>query len=178
MKDDKGFSLIELIVTMTIVVILVGFVGVSLGLLSGQSAKECANNISGALDKEKIYALSKSATADACVEIRQEGNSWFAVYYVPKNAIDTDVVEAERQKLGKAEVAISCTFADGSVLPLSPGQSVRISFNRVNGSYKEARAEGTVSKTDFLNKITIEKNRKYELELYSATGKHVLTRVN
>ena len=197
MKDDKGFSLVELIIVIAIMSIILGIVFYSFSLMVGQYARECANNTSAALDKEKNYALAKSATVDCYVEIVfREKDGYYARYYVPGSAITkTDWVLDEEQKLGKHNVSMEFTIENASAgttrnVTLDANTSVKIIYNRSSGAFKGAViADGSDGDTGSLpnmsvldsekcTAIQIVHGRTYEIKLYPSTGKHVLSRVN
>lgn len=56
MKENRGFSLVELLVVVAIMGIMIGFVFIGLPLLNGQHARKCANNMSAALGKKELRA--------------------------------------------------------------------------------------------------------------------------
>lgn len=184
MSENKGYSLIELIVVIAILAVLGGVVVYSVSMLTGQEARECANNLSTALDKEKNYALTKSATADCYMELEKRDSGLYAVYYVPKNAIvkadEADAyIKAEEQKIGKKSVILEVLFegdAPVDATVISGTQSVRIYYNRADGSFKKAAAVGAVSKTGYCKKMIVTRGKTYELELFKDTGIHKLSR--
>ena len=208
MKDNKGFSLVELVIILAIIAALGSAMFYSFTLMTGQYARECANNLSAALDKEKNYALTRSASVDCYMEIVKDGNSYVARYYVPESAIaegsdltgnGADWLYAEELKIGKSRVNISYKIGSGSEITIDDDTSVKFVYNRISGAMKaivesdasEPAAAGgmrrgyippnTDSSVHTLNGdkviITLLNGRKYEIEVYTATGKHVLSRV-
>ena len=178
-KDNKGFSLVELVVVIAIMAVLTGFIFYSFSLLTGQDARQCASNLSTALDKEKNYALTRSGTADCYLELTKTTDGYFVAYYVPKNALVDgtgagDYVELEKQKLGKKNVDISCTLG-GSAVTVTEAAPLRVVYDRVSGAFKKVSVG---SSTGECTKITVKRGRTYELTLYTATGKHDLTRTD
>ena len=209
MKDNKGFSLVELVIILAIMAALSGTIFYSFTLATGQYARECANNLSTALDKEKNYALTRSASVDCYMEIIKDGNSYVARYYVPESAIaegtdltgnGADWLLAEELKIGKSRVNITYQIGSGSEITIDDDTSVKFVYNRISGAMKaivesdasEPAAAGGVRRgyippnTDSSVHtlkgdkviITLLNGRKYEIELYTATGKHVLSRVD
>ncbi len=180
MKNNKGFSLIELIVTVAVIALMGSFVFLTIGMMTGQDARECANNISSVLDKEKNYALAKSAEVDCYVDIKLESDGYYAEYYVPQKAVGTGTVLSERQEIGKGSVLVTCYSNSGGsptlIGTMATGDRLRLAYDRVSGAFKVASLNGTTG-VDF-DTIQINKGRTYRIELYSATGKHTLSRSN
>ena len=195
-KDNKGFSLVELVIVVGIMAVMLSFIFYSFSLLTGQNARECANNLTSALGKEKTYALTKSATADCYMEIIQDTDgSYYVRYYVPENALDMKWVQLDKQKIGKGSVDIVCHFKDTvsggeSDWQIQSGQSLIVVFDRISGKFKKfIQSDGTEGNAYIENKmketstmectkIVVDRGRTYELALYSATGKYVLSRIN
>lgn len=195
-EDNRGFSLVELVIVIAIMAVMGAFYFLGNALLTGQYARECANDISTALNKEKNYALTRSATIDCYMELVKDTDGYYVRYYQPKNAIvkgDTpsdDWVLADEEKVGKSSVEVVCTFRDngGSVLSsaqIGTAQSVKFVYDRISGAFKPVvisdgatsgiESGGTVFSTA---DIEISGGRIYDIEIYYDTGKHVLTRVD
>lgn len=197
MKDNKGYSLVELVIVLAIIAVLGGMAIYSISLLIGQYARECANNTSAVLDKEKNYALTKSATVDCYVEIvMRDDDGYYARYYVPGSAItQTEWVLLEEQKIGKKSVSMVATLENTGTgaahdVTIEEGTSIKIVYNRSSGAFKgTVVSDGSDGDTGSLpaigeigneqcTKIIIEQGKEYEIKLYPATGKHVLSRLN
>ncbi|MCM1088522.1 MAG: type II secretion system GspH family protein [Muribaculaceae bacterium] len=184
-KDEKGFSLVELVIILAIMAVLGSVMFYSFTLVTGQYARECANNLSASLNKEKNYALTRSATVDCYMELVKDSDGYHAKYYVPKNAItETEWELAEEQSIGKERVGVICTLDSGSEITLASGQSVKFVYNRSSGAMKgivssDGATDGLPDViTQKCDSITILHGREYKIQLYPATGKHELSRVN
>lgn len=188
-KDNKGFTLVELVIVIAISAVLLGAIFYSYTLLVGQYARECANNLSTSLEKEKNYALTKSASVDCYMEVVRTSGGYVAKYYVPKNAIATgsstsDWELAEELKLGIKRVDIICSISGGtsSELKVDDTHSIKFIYNRTSGAMKGiVPSDGSTvglptSITEKCSEINIIDGRKYKIQIYTETGKHVLSR--
>ena len=72
MRDEKGFSLIELIVTVALMAVVMAVVVIGMGAMTGMHARECAKDLDAALDQEKNYALTKSGSVDCYMELKRK----------------------------------------------------------------------------------------------------------
>lgn len=191
-EDNRGFSLVELVIVIAIMAIMSAFIFIGSALLAGQYARECASDISTALSKEKNFALTRSATIDCYMELVYDTDGYYVRYYQPKNAIvkgDTpsdDWVLADEEKVGKSKnsVSVLCTFDDGSVVSIGTGQSVKFVYDRISGAFKETVESDGASpgvggaSTTHCTLITVKGGRTYDITIYTDTGKHVLTRTD
>lgn len=187
MRDNKGFSLIELVVVVALMAVVTGFLAYSFSLVTGQESKQCANNLSTALDRAKNYALTRSGSSDAYMELLKEpGGGYIVQFYVPakawqKNAATgtADYVMQDSQEVGKSAVQITCLFQDGTIFSISESSHLRIYYDRISGAFKKAVwVDGGTETEGSCRSITIERGKKFELTLIEATGKHSLERVD
>lgn len=189
MKENRGFSLVELLVVVAIMGIMIGFVFIGLPLLNGQHARKCANNMSAALGKEKNYALAKSGSVDCYMELLLDTDGYHVKYYIPKSAVVTgtnpaDWVLLEDEVIGSSQVDVTCELEDHTSVDIVAGQSVKLVYDRANGACKDSY-EGDGSEVGLNDsygspcvKITFDRGKKYEITLYPDTGKHALERVD
>lgn len=180
MRDEKGFSLIELIVTVALMAVLMTGVFIGLGALTGMHARECANDLDTALDQAKNYALTKSGGLDAYMELGKDTDGYYVAFYVPDKPVvkpgeTATYLLIDRKKVGNASVTITCNFKGGASVAVADSP-VRFYYDRVSGAFKEA--EYGVGLSDFCTEIRVEKNRLYVFTLIPATGKHILERVS
>ena len=74
MKQNKGYSLIELVVVIAIMMVLAGVIGLQINMIYGFYAKECAKNLEAQLNKVQITNMSKKLTE---MEIYKKNDGYY-----------------------------------------------------------------------------------------------------
>ena len=201
MKNNRGYSLVELVIVIAIIAVMGTFMFLGFGLLTGQNARECANDLSAALDKEKNYALTRSAMVDCYLELVYHDNAYYVRNAYVRGTSEDDWVMAEEEKIGKGSVTVKYYLPGEDrkqykdVGHSVKDKSLKFVFDRVSGAYKLfLESDGTKGAMKEINEtgtaqikggtevscagITVYSARAYDIEIYEATGKHVLTRVD
>lgn len=185
-KDNKGFSMVELVIVIALMAVLGSVFVYSFSMVTGQEARQCANNISTVLDKAKNYSLTKSASSDAYVEIARESGGYIATYFAPVSPINagavpgsTDYVQLEKENIGKKAVEVIVTMENGSSFAVNEATHLRIYYDRVSGAFKEAVIVSGTSETNaYCAQIKVVRGRTYLITFYTPTGKHTLERIS
>lgn len=125
-NNNKGFSLVELIVIMAIMAVSVGATGLSLKLLTGQEAKQCANKFSADLEETKTSSMARygqsitfgylDADDDEDDAITKSGfYSTKTIHYMTKDAnglpVETPSGASEHRYLGSSSVVVEVGYA-------------------------------------------------------------------
>lgn len=185
-KDNKGFSMVELVVVIALMAVLGSVLVYSFSMVTGQEARQCANNISTVLDKAKNYAMTKSGSSDAYVEITKGSDGFIATFYKPVSPINdsavpgsADYAQLETESIGKKAVGVTVTLEGGSSFEINETTRLRIYFDRVSGAFKEAVVISGSSETKaYCTGITIVRGRTYQISFFNPTGKHTLDRIS
>ena len=131
-NNNRGFSLVELIVVVAIGAILIGASILSIASISGTAAKQCARNIESILNKTRVTTMGKDT---AVIELRKDLSDG-AYYYEVTVTNGKGEITAETKKIGRSnlEIRYSTTFNNASKLDAS--NPIKIEFDRSSGAEK------------------------------------------
>ena len=129
-KNNKGFSLVELIVIIAIMAVLVGAIITYVGSLGTAQAKKCANGIMNGFSQTKVCAMSRS-NASMVVYSNDEGT-----FLVTKQGSNERI-----EKIANAGTVVEYrTVRDSSSFSAigdSADTGVKIEFDRASGACKK-----------------------------------------
>lgn len=130
-RDDRGTSIVELLVIMAIMAILVGMVANLFGYLNGKQAKECAYKLEAALSEIRMETMSKSDGEKESVFFVLENNAGRIFAKTKVNDVTSSDVIGEKVIITvKDETGITTG-------ELSEGSAIIIYFNRATGALME-----------------------------------------
>lgn len=192
MKDDnRGFSVIELMVIVAIMAILIGVLAANIGRISGYRAKECRTKVMSSLENGRLMTLSKSRGGTSLVNsntylcfVRNETDGCNYCLTVVENEI-TDVKKVSK---GKVTLKYSYTkdatdgtpigsFAGPSTLSMETADATlqtalaagtKIAFNRQNGAFLPVDSAGT---TYYYQLFATLGQYNYGITIHPKTGK-------
>ena len=183
--NEKGFSLVELIIVIAIMAVGIGTVGFSVSMVFSANAKTCCNNLQRAIADCKVTTMGKSEAW--LVLYRGSDNQIYCQMYYNEAVIENDAegnpkvkkdddgnvimkavpANEEPQKIGGKRVVVTYIDTEGNEhqdLPtdaIDVDKRLTIAFDRSSGSFKNAPKSMEI----------IGGNRHYHLEFNELTGK-------
>lgn len=154
-QDQRGFSLVELIVVIAIMAV-VSTVGVlSFGMLSGRRVISCAEEMESYIAETKVQVLSR---ANAELEI-----------FVKNDGVYANLsVEGRDVKIGESGLTVKYKVG-GAEVTLSETERLVLSFDRASGAFKPLAGYATET---YCDEIIIENGtHSRKIVLVSRTGK-------
>lgn len=166
-RGNKGYTLVEFLVVMSILSI-VAVAGFSIiGYLTGTKAKSAAYNIQSGLGKARIETMSKSRgkySKDIYFFVRYDEND--ENYYMGlKSKRDGEV----KEMIGNSSINILGIYGSDIEVPLGSGEEIRFYFDRsTGGMIKEEDYSVVKTKDQDADGETPEENDQYEYHPYDA----------
>ncbi len=159
-KDNRGFSLVEIIVVVAIMSVLVGLVGMGVGMLGNKPAQECAKKMTSTLQRTQRVAAGRSYNQ---VTITRNGSGSVVVIQNYTGAGATDV---ETTVVGKRDVQVSYTLDGGATFQNIDAVPLTFSFDRSSGSMNYANGGGS-----YCTQIKITQGTTWYIDLVPLSGK-------
>ena len=161
-NNNRGFSLVELIVVVAIGAILIGASILSIASISGTAAKQCARNIESIINKTRVTTMGKDS---AVLEIYKDASDG-AYYY--KTTINGTV--SAPSKVGKSRIDVYYSMKDdySDKTQLNSSDKIMLQFDRSSGAQKPD-ANGKCCSRIWIQKNSTEK----VITIYKETGKVV-----
>lgn len=127
-RNNRGFTLVEVIVVVAIVGILAGIVSLSVNHVFANRARKFVSACDAMLTRCRVETLS-GAGADTFVELRTDGHQYTASFY--RNGIAED-----ESSLKCAGTACGYTLS-GTAHSLTAGAPLRLYFDRTTGALSQ-----------------------------------------
>ena len=129
-KNDKGFSLIELIIIIAIMAVLGLSVISYIGMVGGAEAKKCANGLKSSFSQTKVCAMSRKSAS--------------MIVYADDTGVYVKTVQGTNErveKIGKKGTKVEYrTVRDSDVFTTvgnTADTGVKIEFDRASGACKK-----------------------------------------
>lgn len=169
---NYGFSLIELMVVVTILFISIGVFTTSMSSVFAFHVKQCAKDIDGLLSKCKVGTMSKAG--DVYLRIYQGPDGIYGEYF-------EDDIAVTNEKIAKDTVILSYISSNGDTSHTIGAEGLYISFDRTTGgllTLGAAAGLGGATVADgayYSTAITVVSGEKnITVRIVPTTGKHFI----
>ena len=132
-EKNKGYTLVELVVVVSIMAILLTIIVPNVSIIWSFRAKRAANSIATALDKTKVEAMNR-LVGEMKLEKRSDG--YYITYYLDRGKRAADISEEDAEQIGPARLRISYTTEDEMVHELSEGEPLILTYDRDTGAFR------------------------------------------
>ena len=160
-QDNRGVSLVEILIVVSIITVLAGVGIYSVSLMSGKPAMKCAQKIMYSLERHRTTAMSK---VGAKYLLEQDGDKVYFREYVIDGADASGAwVLNSQSEVGSSGVTVTYMLdSDTTPQPLP----LELEFDRSSGAFKP-QASGR-----YCTRIVASRGGKdYKLTLVPLTGK-------
>lgn len=150
--DNRGFSLVELIIVIAIISVMTGVVGYGLSLSSGKPAEECAKKLASAISHGRTATMGKYRNE---IIVRKESNGRLTVTEDTLIRIENEGTPSENQVTsqrssvaGGKGVTVEYKIGTGGYTELTDGSEIRLRYDSGSGAMKKT-APGDAYYTGF-----------------------------
>ena len=133
-QKNKGFTLVEMVITVAIFAILLGILVPSLNSILGFRVQRAANSIASALDKTKIEA-SNRLVGERKLEKLDDG--YYISYYLDRGKVgsESNVEQDQAEKIAPARTLISYVTDNNETYQMETGDSIVLTYDRATGGF-------------------------------------------
>lgn len=134
-SKNKGFTLIEMIVVVSIFTILLGILEPSVSSIFSYRAKKAVNSIGAALDKTKTEAMNR-LVGEMKLEKRSDG--YYISYYLDRGkSNESRVVQDQPEKIAPGNTLVTVyTTRNPEGMEMQTGDSLIFTYDREDGSFR------------------------------------------
>lgn len=170
-KNNKGYSLVELIIVIAIIAVVGLGAAWSIILVLSGNAKTCTHSIMNAISECKIMTMSKGQGNVQLLLYRDDdGNVYSEIQMRESKTSAWETAYNGLEKIGAKRCSIGST-KDADDLPGKANPWV-ICFDRSTGAFLYDAAKGGV--TSIENIYVMGGRRNYHIKLEKLTGKQIL----
>ena len=141
-RDQNGFTLIELVIVISIMAILLGVLIPSFNSILGFEAQKATKNIEAALSKTKVEAMNR-LVGEMKLEYREDG--YYITYYLDRGeeSRSRSSLADQEIKIANAKVNISYQLSDGIEVNMKEAvkSSLILTYNRDTGAFRPVQTD-------------------------------------
>lgn len=147
-KKNRGFTLVEMVVIISIFVLLLGIMVPSLNSILGFRVQRAANSIASALDKTKIEASSRLIGE---MKLKKRSDGYYISYILDRgkvNGQENIKTNEDEEKIAPSRTQISYVI-NGNEQQLAENESIVITYDRATGAFLPVQQQSENCWNDF-----------------------------
>lgn len=157
MKNNKGFTLVELIVVITLMTILASVSSYVINIATKQKLKDFTNDLDAMLCLCKVETMS--GMTNPSLEVSLAGGEYKATLYENGTAVKTQFLGKDSLEVTYTKNRVETAFQDGD--------SISFRYDRVTGELKDKE----------ITKISVsDRTGSYAINFVPQTGYHKIVR--
>ena len=167
-KDNRGISLVEIIMVLALMTVVAGMLMYGIGLISGKPAQKCANKIVLSLDRHRTTAMGKAVGTSYKLKTKSATDK---TVILEETIVEADgTTKVTEIPIGEDTVVVNYTC--GSTVKTLDESGLTLEFVRGSGAFKPQPDSSGGAGTDYCTEIVVSKAGKdYKIELVPLTGK-------
>ena len=137
-KDNRGFSLVELIVVIAILALMLGLFLLSSNILNVRAGKQCAKQIKHELDQVRISTMGKNEVIMR-LYLGSDGRVYVKETVTAPKIGDkgTQTYDEAEKQIGSKRALVEIKVSGGSGFIALKEGGIRFKFNRATGAFEE-----------------------------------------
>lgn len=169
-QDNRGMSLVEIIIVVAIMSTMIGVVGFGINMISGRPAEECAQKLTSALQHARTITMGKNTTS-ITIFMNAEGQIVAREESVRILDMDGNIASDVRESIvGESGVSITFDFEDGTSVDLAAGTTLYLEFDRGSGALQTTLVNG-VSRANCIRMTITRADKTRYILITPVTGK-------
>lgn len=174
---NRGYSLVELIVVISIMTVMVGLLSFGVGMMFTRDANYVAVRIDDELTEARTLAMSREGVFVYSLYMDSDSRKNSVKIYKINSEGDPLTDPPYKEVALDKDVTITIKKTDGTVLTPAAGKSLNIIFDKANGSVKSVKKGDDASESGegvYTFTVTSNKNssKVREVTLVATTGRH------
>lgn len=165
-KDNRGMTLVEIIIVLALMTVIAGMAGYGLSLVSNKPVQECTKKVEMALNRNRTNSMGKK---EAWVEFFIENGRVTVLEHTLSGRTGAAPQET-KSVIGDKDVNMRPTYSDGSVALLD-GTHRRIAFARDSGALVGNEVGVVCTKIEIFKGAYSSAGYKQTIVLETLTGK-------
>ena len=153
MGDDKGYTLVELVAVMAIMVVMVGVLALSMTLVFNQDAQRAAKIINSELQEARMLAMSKAGDIEMTIHTTASDPEGYK--------IDITGGAVNRSVSLDGSISVSLTCGGVAVPGAAAYKDITVKFDK---------ADGKLEKIQGATPVTIDTTKTYEIVIVAQRG--------